>query len=364
MGIAKLLLLPFSFLYGLLMMIRNLLFDWNILKSREYELPIISVGNLCMGGTGKTPHVEYLVRLLKDNNELAILSRGYKRKTSGFLLAGESTTEEEIGDEPLQYVVKFPDIRVAVDRKRNHGIQKLLKEFPDLDAIIMDDAFQHRYVKPGISILLTDFHNLYKEDYVFPSGHLREFRRGSNRADIIIISKCPSVLSPITRRRLVALMEIKSHQKLFFSHITYSKPKNIAATGLKDPPKNRYNNILLFTGIANPYPLKEFLSTHCRDLITIEYPDHHRYTMKDLAKILDQYESIIGKDKAIFTTEKDAMRLNREEFGQLLEGIPVYYVPIEVAFHQCDDSRFDKMVKKYVEKDRRSSKVHQAEMQH
>lgn len=359
MGIVKILLLPFSLLYGFLMMIRNKLFDWKVLPAHSFDMPVISVGNLCMGGTGKTPHVEYIVRLLQqDHYKISILSRGYKRKSKGFIVADSSSTEEDIGDESLQYAVKFSELIVTVDRKRRKGIRKLMKRFPELDVIVMDDAFQHRYVKPGLSILLSDFHNLYKEDYVFPSGTLREFRKGADRADIIVISKCPSVLSPITRRRLIALMDVAPHQKLFFSYITYATPKNLPATSLKKSPHSRYNTILLFTGIANPYPLQEYLSTQCRDLINIEYPDHHRYTMKDLGKIVDQFESIIGKDKAIFTTEKDAMRLNREEFKPLLEGLPVFYVPIEVAFHECDDTRFDKMVKDYVKKNRRISGSH------
>lgn len=221
MDVLRLLLLPFAYLYGLLMLIRGKLFDWKILPSESFPISVISVGNLSYGGTGKTPLVEYIIRLLQNEMKLATLSRGYKRNTRGFVLANKDSTYEEIGDEPLQYKTKFSNIEVAVHEKRRKGIRQLLKLFPDLKLVLLDDAYQHRYVKPGLSILLTDFHKLYIKDFPMPAGTLREFRSAAKRADIIIVTKTTSVLSPITRRRITSLIKPRVDQQLLFSYIRY-----------------------------------------------------------------------------------------------------------------------------------------------
>lgn len=350
MGLIRILLFPFSLIYGLLVLIRNLLFDLKILRSVDYDFPVISVGNLSVGGTGKTPHVEYLIRLLQDQYRLATLSRGYKRKTKGFILAKKDSTEREIGDEPLQYSRKFTDLMVAVDARRKRGIRKLRSMETPPDTVILDDAFQHRYVKPGLSILLTDFHNIYKEDYLLPAGKLREPRKNAQRANIIIITKTPRVLSPLTRRRIQNLIKPKSHQKLFFSYIDYNGPLPLHPERFTTPPKKKHSYILLITGIANPYPLQEYLSNMCHELITLEFPDHHRYNEGDLNKIFEAYNNIFAKDKIVYTTEKDAMRLDRPEFREFLDGMPIFYIPIRVNFHKCDDARFDKCVIDYVKR--------------
>jgi len=350
MGFMKILLFPFSLLYGFVVFVRNLLFDLKIIKPAEYDFPVISVGNLSMGGTGKTPHVEYLVRLLRENFKIATLSRGYRRKTRGFIVASKESTEREIGDEPLQYSRKFDKTIVAVDSNRKRGIKKLRKLDPRPDIVILDDAFQHRYVKPGLSILLTDFHNLYKEDYLLPTGKLREPRKNAKRADIIVVTKTPRVLSPLTRRRIQNLLKPRAHQKLLFSFISYDDPVPLYPAKQTSPRKKKHNYILLFTGIANPYPLQEYLSNVCHELITIEFPDHHRYDSNDLDRIIESFNDIFARDKIIYTTEKDAMRLDRPEFSGSLADLPIYYIPIRVNFHKCDDARFDKCVLEYVRK--------------
>lgn len=350
MDFLRLLLYPFACLYGLIMGIRNKLFDWKILPSESFPLAVISVGNLSYGGTGKTPVVEYLIRLLQNDYKVSTLSRGYKRKTKGFVLSGKSSTFEEIGDEPLQYHTKFKKVKVAVHEKRREGIRALMEHHPDLDIVLLDDAYQHRYVKPGLSILLTDFHKLYVNDYPIPAGTLREFRCASRRADIIIVTKTPGVLSPITRRRITSLIKPKIHQQLLFSHISYGKPVPLYKKH-KDLLKKRYTNILLFSGVANSYPLQEHLQTMCTDLHVMDFKDHHKYTLQDLEKIKDNYDNMFTRNKVIFTTEKDAMRLDKSVLRDVIKNMPVFYIPIKFKFHNGDSVIFDDQIREYVEKD-------------
>jgi tetraacyldisaccharide 4'-kinase len=350
MGFIKIILFPFACLFGLVTDIRNKLFDWRIIRSRSYNIPVISVGNLSAGGTGKTPHTEYLVRLLKNEFKIAILSRGYRRKTKGFILASPGNSSIDIGDEPVQYVNKFPDVTVAVDENRNHGIKKILSLKPETQVILLDDAFQHRYVKPGKSILLTDYHHLYVHDYLIPTGMLRERAKGAKRADLIIITKTPKIFSPITRRQIAKDLKPKPHQKLFYSFITYDQPVPLKISGHKNLPAGRYNYIVMVAGVANSYPLQEYLKSICNELLVIDFDDHHSYTPDDLEKITKEFHSIISKDKVIFTTEKDATRLDVEEFSAYLENLPVYYIPMRINFHDCDEVKFDKLILEYVHK--------------
>lgn len=348
MNILRFLLLPFAYIYGTIMLIRGKLFDWKILRSESFSTPVISVGNLSYGGTGKTPMVEYMIRLLGSGENIATLSRGYKRNTSGFVLANRESTYEEIGDEPLQYKTKFKQIKVAVHERRRKGIKQLLGEFPDLKAILLDDAYQHRYVKPGLSILLTDFHKLYVKDYTFPTGTLREFRKASKRADIIVVTKTLSVLSPITRRRITSLIKPKIHQQLLFSYISYGDPVPLCkkhATLLE----NKINTILLFSGIANSYPLQEHLQTKCHELHVLDFMDHHKYTKQDIERIKTNFDNIFSHNKIIFTTEKDAMRLDKSIMHELIKNMPVFYIPIETRFHNGDSIIFDDQIQRYVE---------------
>lgn len=345
--------LPFSLLYGLIIVIRNKLFDIGFFRSTQFNLPVISVGNLVAGGTGKTPHIEYLIRLLNKQHHIATLSRGYLRKTKGFVLAQKGCTAATIGDEPLQYFQKFKHILVAVDEKRRRGIRQLLKLHKKPDVILLDDAFQHRSVKPGLSILLTDFHNIYTNNYMLPTGTLREPRSGARRADVIIVTKTPLVLSPLTRRQLTDELAPLPHQKLFFSYIHYDHMLPVLPqTPL--PTNKQFSTILLFAGIANTYPLEEHLTKFCNNLITINFADHHAYTEKDILKIKTEFESIFSKNKIIITTEKDAMRLGDDKLVPLIGDLPLFYVPIKVSLHDNDQQLFIQFVQNYVKANQRN----------
>jgi tetraacyldisaccharide 4'-kinase len=348
------LLYPLSLVYGFFSMVRNWLFDWGILPSQSFDISIISIGNLSLGGTGKTPHIEYLIRLLKGNFCIATLSRGYGRESKGFILGSKKSNIKYIGDEPMQFIKKFDKIKVAVDEKRSRGVRLLIAKVPELDIILLDDAFQHRYVKPGYSILLTDYHHLYFEDMVLPAGRLREFARGAKRADCIIVTKTPKVFSPITRRRIMADIRPKNHQQVFFSYIKYGEPLPVNDHKPETLP-SKHSFILLFTGIADNDLLKEHLGRICNDLTTIEFGDHHKYTLKDLEKIRNRYEGLPSQKKLLVTTEKDAMRLRTTELTQIVKAMPIYYIPIEIDFHGEDKQLFDKTIIGYVAENKRNS---------
>lgn len=353
MKILQLILLPVSYFYGFLMKVRNLLFDIKLLKSTEFGVPVISVGNLSYGGTGKTPHIEFLIRLLSPEQNIATLSRGYGRESKGFIIASNQSNVSDIGDEPLQYTSKFKDVKVAVDEKRVHGVEMLLQKHPDIDIILLDDAFQHRSVKPGLSLLLTDYHKLYTEDRVLPSGTLREFRCGASRADIIVVTKTPKIFSPITRRRIISEIHPAPHQKILFSYLKHGE-----FTPVFDPAKPelpaKLTNILLFTGIANDDPLREHLERLCTELYPIKYPDHHIYTVTDIQKIVKIFNDLPTQKKILVTTEKDAMRLKKDELSTILRNLPLFYIPVEVDFHGSDKVTFENDVINYVKKNKRN----------
>lgn len=353
MEFLKILLLPLAIIYGLIVGLRNLLFDWKILPSEKFSLPVISVGNLSAGGTGKTPHVEYLIRLLSGSFEVSSLSRGYGRKTSGFIAAAEKDNATSIGDEPMQYLKKFDSLGVFVDENRRRGIKNILKKSPETQVILLDDAFQHRYVKPGLSILLTDYHKLYYNDYLLPSGTLREPIRGAGRADIIIVTKTPTVLSPFVRRKITTDLKPKLHQKVYFSFIKYGKIQSLWKADCSFIPEKKYSHILLFAGIANPYPLQDQLKKYCNELTTIQFSDHHQYTLSDLEWINKKFNDLYSRNKLLVTTEKDAMRLINPEIMEKAVQLPVHYLPIEVDFHNGDKSDFDEQILKYVSKNQR-----------
>lgn len=335
-------------LYGLLVGIRNLLFDKGLLRSVNHPLPLIVVGNITTGGTGKTPHVEYLIRLLSNKGIVATLSRGYGRKTKGYKLATTSCFSEDIGDEPMQYVSKFQDILVAVDEDRNNGIANLLKENNPPEIIILDDAFQHRYVKPGLSILLTDFYHPHTNDYLLPSGKLREPISSASRADVIVISKCPLILSPIVKRHLIEEMKPKPQQKIFFSYYRYSEFISLSPS-FPNFPEDDLSYILVFAGIANPYPIQEYLIKMAMDVEILPFRDHHPYTVKDIESIRKKFEDHYARKKVIITTEKDAMRLKGSDLMKIIVDLPVFYLPIEVKFHDTEES-FDNTILNYVER--------------
>ncbi len=338
------------------------MYDWGIFSSQGFELPTISVGNLTVGGTGKTPHIEYLIRLLKPEFYIATLSRGYGRKTSGYILSDTQSSAQDIGDEPLQFKKKFSGLRVAVDGKRVRGITNLLKEFPSLQAILLDDAFQHRAVKPGLNIILTDFSNLYSKDHVVPSGSLREFRSGIVRADIIIVTKCPEILLPIERKRLLSEIAPKPHQRVYFSFIRYGDFIPVSGDGTNPLSKEYYfernYSILLLTGIANTRPLEYYLKDKVKNLVPIKYQDHHQFTKSDIQSIQKIFNNIASANKIILTTEKDAMRLKSIEYAEIIKSLPLFYIPIEIEFHNSDKNEFNEQIINYVRANQKHSSIH------
>lgn len=354
MNSLRVLLFPVAWPYGWAVRLRHWMFKSGLLRSEAFPIPIIGVGNLSLGGTGKTPFVEYLVSLLSNENKVATLSRGYGRKTKGFLIVDQFAGYEAVGDEPMQYFRKFnKKITVAVDEKRRRGVKHLMQNDIGLDVILLDDAFQHRYIKPGLSILLTDFHKLYAKDYLFPVGTLRDTVKVAHHADIIIITKSSKVLSPITRKNIEGLLKPEARQKLYFSYLKYGKFTQVFGTDKIAKP-DKINTIVLFTGIANSYPLQEHLHDKCMELIVIDFADHHEFKRKDFQRIRKIFDDIYTPKKIVVTTEKDAMRLLNSPFINEFSGIPVFYLPVEMRLNTNDEEEFNQQIINYVKKNRRN----------
>jgi len=350
----KFIFFPFALAYGFAIRIRNWLFDAGILKEKEFQIPTIGIGNLVVGGTGKTPFAEYLVRLLQNDYKVATLSRGYGRTTTGFRLVDQFSDHEDVGDEPLQYSRKFGNkITVSVDESRRNGIRFLMQNDKSLDVVLLDDCLQHRYVKPGISILLTEYHNLYPEDYFLPVGRLRDSISQAKRADIIIVTKTYKVLSPITRRRVDKLLKPEPHQRVYYSFINYGDLIPLPGTQ-EELPENKATTIIMFSGVANPEPFKDFLRDQCSELLCLDFPDHHIYKKKDLQLIREKYNELFTRSKIIVTTEKDAMRLLKSPYLSEFKNLPVFYIPIEVKLHGTDEIEFANQIIRYVEENRRN----------
>jgi len=327
MNLLRKLLFPFSLLYGGITALRNYLYNIGFLKSKSYNLPIICVGNLSTGGTGKSPMVELLISFLKHENNLAVLSRGYKRKTSGFREVLQSSAVEEVGDEPLQIKKKFPDITVAVCEDRQTGIEKLQN---NADVILLDDAFQHRKVKASLNILLTDYNSLYADDYMLPTGNLREPKFGAKRADIIVVTKCPENINEQTIENIKRKLKPKLNQKIYFSKIGYaSEIKNGEAQRSLSYLKNR--KFLLVTGIANPKPMVSFLRNKGLVFEEKTFADHHNFTISEIEEL--------KKHSLILTTEKDFMRLEG-----LSGATEIYFLPIETVILSDEESKFKRSI--------------------
>jgi tetraacyldisaccharide 4'-kinase len=356
----RLLLFPLSLLYGFGVSVRYALFSTNILREKEFNIPIISVGNITVGGTGKTPHIEYLVSILKNDFGVATLSRGYKRKSKGFKIAGENPNVSEIGDEPKQIKQKFTDITVSVCAKRVEGINRLLENDKDnkLHVILLDDAFQHRYVKPGLSILLIDYNRPITKDFLLPMGNLREKPHQMRRANIIIVTKTPITLKPIERRIMEKELNIFPYQTMYFTSLKYGNPVSVFKQ------KNHYLllddsfSVLLFTGISTPLPLVEYLEKQCGEISHIAFSDHHNFRLKDLMKIKNEFASIGNENKVIITTEKDAMRLQDLKFKEVIADLPMFFIPVEIDFILKDKEQFNKQILNYVRTNKRNSKLH------
>jgi tetraacyldisaccharide 4'-kinase len=333
--------------------IRNKLYDFKILKSHSFNLPLICIGNLSYGGTGKTPHVEYLLRLLSSHINPATLSRGYKRKSKGFVFATKDSLSSEIGDEPKQLKNKFPKITVAVCENRRLGVKGILENNTETDCIILDDAFQHRSLKSGLNILLTDYNKLYTRDYVLPSGTLREFRCGAKRADIIVVTKCTKSLTNEEKSEIISEIKSEKYQHIFFSFIEYG-----SLTPMNDTVFNgdisSVESVLLFTGVANAKPLEQYLKSKADSLHSICFGDHHQYSVRDLAKIRENFNNIASPNKIIVTTEKDAIRIESLEQKAIFSGLPIFFLPIQVDFFQSDKEIFNKLICDYARADRKN----------
>jgi len=330
-------LFPLAFLYWLITFIRNWLYDKGIFKSSSFDIPIIAVGNLSVGGTGKTPQIEYLIRLLSDNYKVAVLSRGYKRTTEGFILADENATASSIGDEPFQFYSKFPNIQVAVDANRKNGIENLLQLPKKPDVILLDDAFQHRKVKAGFYILLTAYDDLFCDDYILPFGNLREPSSGKKRADMIIVTKCPNDLSELTQQKIREKLKVK--QQVFFTTIQYDdyvfgNECQLLVSEIQSESK------VLVAGIAKPKLFFDFLKNEEDE--TLVFPDHHHFSKQDCEQILAK-----ANGRKIITTEKDFVRLNG-----LLPKAQLFYLPIKSTFL---NTNIDKTIEDYVGQSSRNS---------
>ena len=346
-SIFKILLLPFSLIYGIAISFRNLCYDLGIFKSQEYPFPVICIGNLSVGGTGKTPHSEFIIKLLKNKHRVASLSRGYGRKTKGYKLANTSDNAKSIGDESFQIFKKFPSISVAVAEKRRKGIEKLLQLEEKPEIIVMDDAYQHRAVKAGMNILLTDYSKLYIDDVILPSGRLREWKSGAKRADLIVITKSPAILSPLEIRRISQSLKPRPYQKVFFSYISYKKAKalnQVAIEIAETKDKFASKGVLIVSAIANPESLVLHMSRYSREVQSLSFRDHHYFDAKDYKKINSSLKNLLSSQKAIIITEKDAVKFDATQFG----NIPVFCVPISIKFHLHQEQSFTEEIENYV----------------
>jgi tetraacyldisaccharide 4'-kinase len=345
MNLVRKILFPFAILYGFITSIRNFLFDKGILKSFSFNVPVIAVGNLSVGGTGKTPQIEYLIRLLSPKYKVATLSRGYKRQSEGFVLADSTSNAAILGDEPFQFYTKFNNIQVAVDADRKNGIEQLLfqtetrgiaeQSEANPEVILLDDAFQHRKVKAGFYILLTSYGDLYSDDFMLPTGNLRESRSGAKRANVVIVTKCPSTLSLDEQEKIKTHLQLDSNQHLYFSYIdyedsVYSEDNSMKVSEIKNLDK------LLLAGIAKPEPFFNHLQSNNDDKLV--FPDHHHFTENDLLEIKSK-----AQNKVIITTEKDYVRLKGK-----LSNEQLYYLPIRSSFIFSGEN-FDKRITDYVE---------------
>ena len=350
-------LTPLSWLYGIGVAFRNMLFDMGILKSRSYDIPIIDIGNLTVGGTGKTPHTEHLIRLLSQSYRVAVLSRGYKRKSTGYVLATEESRVTDIGDEPWQMKQKFPNVYVAVDKNRRRGIERLCNDEKtrDVEVILLDDAYQHRYVQPGINILLVDYHRMITEDRLLPAGRLREPKEAKNRANMVIVTKCPHDIKPMGFRIIQKSLSLMPYQKLYFSTYRYGRLKSIFGQEertLEDISPQE--SVLLLTGIASPEQMRIDLQQHTSNITLLSYPDHHYFKPSDIQCINDRFAAL-PSPKSIVTTEKDATRLRCVEGLSEEVRKALYVLPIEVEIMRNEDTNFTEKIKGYVLKNSRNS---------
>jgi tetraacyldisaccharide 4'-kinase len=342
-GYLRLLLFPFSLLYALVVFFRNWAYSRRLLKSTRFDLPVIVIGNLAVGGTGKSPHTEFLIRLLKKSYKIATLSRGYGRDTKGFLHVVQSDQAIRVGDEPLQFKMKYPEITVAVCEDRVKGVEKLSKNH---EVILLDDAFQHRSLKPGLSILLFEYESLFKTQLLLPAGNFRDLYSQRHRADIIIVTKCPNPLQEAMRHR--ALQRLHVEAPVFFSFLHYGAPYQLRHSGRYERPLASDLDVLLISGIANPAPLYQYVSENSRTVKLLSFPDHHTYTRKNIVTLLETFKGIRSENKLMLTTEKDYQRL-KIFTDEAAFPVAMWILPVEVAFAPQDHDRLTSIILQYCE---------------
>jgi tetraacyldisaccharide 4'-kinase len=346
--LAKILLFPLSLLYGFGVNLRNFFYQTKMLRSVSFDLPVISVGNLSVGGAGKTPHIEYLIELLKPYLNVATLSRGYKRKTEGFIAVQAEHTALQVGDEPLQYKRKYPDVFVTVSENRAFGIPKLMMQKPDTQVILLDDAFQHRAVTPSLNILLTEYSNLYTQDFLLPMGRLREWSGAAKRADIVIVTKCPNNIEEKDKQRIIKELKLETRQKLYFSFYDYPRPPYYILNSQYTANLHSNLDVLMVSGIARADYLADWLNTKVKSVRMMEFADHHFFSNSDVAQIKRVFESINSQNKVILTTEKDAVRFQMHHEYLIKEQIPIFALPTKVAFHFGEGNTFDQSIKDFL----------------
>ena len=357
----KFLLYPFSAIFGLIVSIRNFMYDYKIFKSTEFEIPVISIGNITVGGTGKTPHTEYLVDLLRKQFTITTISRGYKRKTKGYQEVGVDSLATAVGDEPLQIKRKFIDIQVIVDEKRVHAIKKIQVQEPAQlpDVILLDDAFQHRSVSAGINILLIDFNRPIDKDSLMPVGRLRESKWQMRRANVIIYTKCPQEISPITRRIIMKDVYLRPYQNLFFTTMVYQPLTPVFPDLAIETPKLASDkvSVLLVTGIANPEHLRKYLSNFTENISDLKYPDHYNFNPSDIQQIEQNFAGIEAANKIIITTEKDSMRLKDMNLSDSMKA-NLFFIPLKIKFLDSEGKNFDEKIVTYVRENKSNRDLH------
>lgn len=344
---------PLSWIYGLVVGIRNGMFNIGLLKSTKFDIPVIVVGNITAGGTGKTPVTEYLVKLLSEKFRTAVVSRGYKRKTSGYILSTEKSTPDQIGDEPYQIKRKYPNVVLAVDEKRVRAIKKLCDEGSIRpEVFVLDDAYQHRYVTPDISILLVDYNNMIYEDRLLPLGRLREPLKAKDKAQIVIVTKCPKDITPMELRVITMNLSLYPYQTLFFSYMEYGELQPVFPNAKKLSDEHlKESTALSLTGIASPTTFEEYVRSMTAGIKTINFSDHHKLTLKDYNKVSEMFAEIDNNKKIILTTEKDAVKMmNDEAFPSALKEF-IYYIPMNIKFLK-DEESFNNLIINFVTKNR------------
>lgn len=345
-SIVRVLLYPLAVIYGAVLWLRNRLYDSGFYSSISFSVPVINVGNLSVGGTGKTPHIEYLVRLLQYRFKAATMSRGYKRRTQGFMLADAETNALRIGDEPMQYHMKFPELIVSVAEERMTGIPRLLQQRPSVEVVLLDDAFQHRSVKAGVNILITDYSKPFYKDFILPVGTLRENRQAYKRADVIIVSKCPEDMTVEVAKEMEARINPLPAQKIYFTKIFYDTPYNLFT---HERVVLKGKSILLVCGIAKPAPLVTYIEKLAEEVHILSYADHHYFLKKDIEEIKETYNNWKSGNKVILTTEKDAARLHLHADKLKEWDVTIAVMPIQVSFLFNKGSEFDKLILDYTE---------------